>query len=575
MKENKLNFINDYLLLDPINSKNFVTVNNLLPYKKELIILPNNTLNLYTALVKRRDFTFRKLVGAIPFFLMKTEDITEFLPSSYKSNFYWKLRKTFSFYNNRKRIGRVESFRLWFEKESFPATLVRIIANVASSNKHEELELLSKSIQRIQFIDNFRSKGKLYIPKNFNELKNAKLAYLIGCAAGDGGFSLDDYWSIVDGDMEDIKSSIKHLNNVKNIIGNIFGLKFTDKCPRTRGNKCELWVANKWFGRFINFFFGLPYGKKKNKIQKSKILDIINDDNLTKMFWRGCFDTDGSCSKIGNSVSFSSGTRSFLLECKSDLSKFDIESRTFKSSPRDLRINPFYFKNFMQEIGFSHPRKMGIAIEKVKYDSYMSTCSGINKENLIENKYFDLRKIKGIRVCNLGNIIKQFRDKNNLRQIDFAELFGFTKSQVETWERNEKSIPLELISKLWLKETKDIKSLFQSLSKQDIEWKVGMRGKKECYVNLPIFKDSNVEEIAKTVRPYYPTELRIQKDGWKLISKINNLFNINVSKEKSKYYIKNFTIVEFFNTFFNYMPYWNAASKIEIENLQNKLMSIS
>lgn len=374
----RLNYMNDRLLLDSINSENnFITANNLLPNKKEIIILPNNTLNLYTALVKRIDFTLRKLVGAIPFFLMKTEDILEFLPSSYKSDFYWKLRKIFSFYNNRKRIGRTESFRLWFKKESFPLTLIRIIANISSSNKEEELELLSELIQKVNFINNFQSAGNIYIPKKFRELYDEDLAYFVGCSFGDGELNIAEHWQLVDGDPKNIEATLEFIENLKVIANKLFSLKFTVNNPRLRGNKYEFWIANKNLCRFLNFFFGMPYGEKKNRMTRPKIFDLLpNRKNLTKIFWKGMFDTDGCLEKNGYRITLASATDEIVNDCKKDFMEFGINSkiRTIDSTGvKLLNLDRTSFKTFGVEIGFSHPRKLKTYNNKLmRYNSKFS-----------------------------------------------------------------------------------------------------------------------------------------------------------------------------------------------------------
>lgn len=574
-KKFKLNFLNDYLLLDSTTSKKFITANNILSNKKDLVFLPNNTLNLYTALAKRVDFAHTKLLGALPFCYIDFKYVEEFLPSSYKADSYWKLRKCFSYYFNRKRIGRPELFRLWTGRNILPFSLLRIIADISSENREEERKLFADFTERIEYFDNFQLACNVYLPRKLQELESSKLAYFVGCAAGDGGFCLDDYWMIVDGDKEDIESSVKHINNVKDIISDIFKLKFTDNIPRVRGNKCDLYVANKWFGRFLNFFFGLPYGKKKGVLQKPKLFGCLNNnDKLTKLFWRGCFDTDGSCAKKGKSISFSSATRSFLLECKSDLNKLGIKCRDInEKSPRDLRIKPEYFVKFTQEIGFSHPRKLNIALNSLSNGSYFIDYDGIKNENIFNN-YFDFRKIKELRVLGLGCLLKEFRAYNTLKQVELAGLIGCTKSQIETWENNQKTTPFEIICNIWQRSNKDIESIFSFIAKNSdsIKWKTGIRGDANCFVKLPLFVSKDIINIARNIR-LYDEEVRILKAGWDYIPTIKNIFDVRIFKDKSKFYMKSYPVIEFFRTFFNYSPVWTLSEQ-QIKDIRNNLETI-
>lgn len=371
---NKFNFNNDYLLLDSKTCRfNFITANDLLlDNNYKIIILPKNILNLYTALVKRIDFTPAKLIGAIPFFKIDSKYIDEFIPPSYKRNFYRKLRKYFSYYINGKRIGRIESFRLWFKKQIFPAIILRLISNISSSNKYEEMGILANLIKRSTYITNFQNEGKIYLPKTLNELNNKKLAYFVGCSIGDGELNTANHWTLVDGDSNDLNSSLQFIENLKKLSSELFNLEFTEKNPRLRGNKYEFWISNKSLCRFLNFFFGLPYGKKKNKIEKPKIFDIFqNNGHLSKFFWMGMFDTDGCCEKNGYRITLSSATYKIVKACKCDLKNMGLDSkiRVVKSTGVNLlNIDSTSFKTFGNQIGFLHPRKMKIYQNKlIKY----------------------------------------------------------------------------------------------------------------------------------------------------------------------------------------------------------------
>lgn len=560
----KLTFINDPLLLDEVKcNKDFTTFKCTYYKRKDTVVFPNGILNLYTALVKKCDFTPNKLMGAMPFIKIDKDHIDKILPKSYKKDFYWKLKKDFSYYIGRKRIIRTESFRAWFKKSTFPITLLRLIANLVSKDEREEMKILSEFIMKSECIINFQNEGKIYLPKTLKELNNEKLGYFIGCSFGDGELNMAYHWKLVDGDSKDIKPCLKHMKNIKLICNELFKISFTDSNPRIRGNKCELWIANKNLCRFINFFFDMPYGKKKGKLRRPKIYNILNNQELIKIFWRGVFDSDGSHTQNGFRVGLSSATKQFLLDCKNDLNEMNIETgNVLKYSSMTLEIKSNHFKDFMKNIGFSHPRKMKTSLESLKRDSYIINYYGVNHKN-IKNNHFDLRKMKGLRVIGMGKLLKSFRLKNKLYQKDLASKLNCTKNQISNWEIGKDAMPFELISRL--------PELSNDISKNNVRWKIGIRGLRENYCKLPLSLNEDIIEISKHVRPYNTGELRIRTSGWKLIPKIKRIFEVDVYKEETKISITNFTVAEFFRRFFVYKKQWKSMNEKEIKNLENKL----
>lgn len=115
----------------------------------------------------------------------------------------------------------------------------------------------------------------------------AYLAEFLGVLAGDGHMNAVTHEVSITGHKE---NDSKYINEtVYGFFETLFGL--TPKI-RIQNNAIRCWVYSKRLTSFISDTFGVPIGKKKNKI---RIPDsIIKDKKLFMPYIRGLFDTDGS-----------------------------------------------------------------------------------------------------------------------------------------------------------------------------------------------------------------------------------------------------------------------------------------
>ncbi len=229
----------------------------------------------------------------------------------------------------------------------------------------------------ISLADNFTSMNRtvFHPPLTLKELLNDSIVYLIGVAFGDGGVS-DRFkiFKITDDSSRkaELRFSKMFFEKLSGIFKINFGIKSKIFKDYENDNKYRIQFSNKWFNYYMNFFFGMPLGPKKNLLHKPLIINLSkNSEKLSKIFWRGIIDTDGC---ISRSIELEMADRKFILECKKDLEKYGMQPRY---NERDkivagkqytefsIGINRCDYRNFAENIGLSHPRKQLIFIKEL------------------------------------------------------------------------------------------------------------------------------------------------------------------------------------------------------------------
>jgi len=67
---------------------------------------------------------------------------------------------------------------------------------------------------------------------------------------------------------------------------------------------------------------------------------------------------------------------------------------------------------------------------------------------LTEQGFFDLAKVHGLRIAEAGKFLKKLRRKKRLRQIDIAKILNVSRNQVNHWENNYRTVPLQVLVKI-------------------------------------------------------------------------------------------------------------------------------
>lgn len=404
-----LNYKNDSLL------SNKETVNDLIRDKKENLIFldkDRKILNLFSAFIKKEDFIKKGKKNQIlqkTVYVKLTNNLTEILKGKFSDK--RDLMKLLEGYIGKRSISK-NTINKWFDSTIFPLILLRAI----SKDKEE----LSKFIKEITYFTDFLNKSRFDCPKTLNDLFDKKIIYLVGCSFGDGHINKDGKrWTLVDGSSKEVDYSKKFIMNLTILLKN-----YLSKWEiREFETKYALRVNNKLFCRFLNFFFGLPFGKKKEVVlEKPKIFNF-NNQYFEKYFWRGYYDTDGSVNNQG-AVDFCSNDQNIISQCIKYLTDISIGS---KKTKRGLTIGMPYLNKFSC-IGFAHSRKQKELLKILKRGSKYIDIK-IRKDRNIDKR---LKKIyKSLRIDNnyrvrihSRNLKESGVNENEVRRI-VKELFNY------------------------------------------------------------------------------------------------------------------------------------------------------
>ncbi len=384
--------------------------------------------NLYGALIRKEDMQKNKkgeVLKKCPYVLDKDNEIYNILKKLKNKNFL-KVRSVLSKYLQIKSV-RKDTFYGWLKKNMYPLPLIRVACFL---NKENILNVLKNKI-----ITNFCKSSKIKLPSLTNDLNSDFIAYFLGLHLGDGTLN-KERWKIADGDMEEknLRYSYEFLNKIKNNLKKIFSISHSKIYKIKKKNAYELIVVNKWFGRYLNFVYGIEQKEKENPL----IPKVLK--NKKELVLRGLFDTDGSIKNYR--IIIGSKYKKIYREIEDILKKHKIEYK--KRINNTQRGNPFYILEikkefivkFIKTIGFSHPRK----IEEIK--KYLLTTSHSRdfkrykkeyKPKVSEKKFLELcQYIRPIKNAGKVRFISEFNKLNQKERErvvkNFRKNFEISKS---------------------------------------------------------------------------------------------------------------------------------------------------
>ncbi|GEM_PF-1492195 len=116
----------------------------------------------------------------------------------------------------------------------------------------------------------------------------------------------------------------------------------------------RLYVCNKFAPFFFNRIFGIPYGKKSDKIRVPEII-FKSSNKVVAAFVRGLFDGDGTC-KSG--LSYKTNSRRLAEEMTYLLARLGIYAYLREKKEQNQVVIPsLYEEEFAEKIGFTDSRK--------------------------------------------------------------------------------------------------------------------------------------------------------------------------------------------------------------------------
>jgi len=408
---------------------------------------------------------------------------------------------------------------------------------------------------KIDYVTDYKDSSKFSAPE---KPVQPKMAYFVGVAAGDGGFNGEKVWTLVDGGKKhQLKHSKKFLESISSLIEDRFKV---NTGIRKRKNRYELYVSNKWFCRFLQNYYNLPSSYKKGKLSRP---EIFNNESQISAYWRGVFDADGAVAKNSNRITLSSATRSFLEQCRNDFDRWGISVHEIRQPGSYLlRLRPEAVPKFADKVGFSHPRKKKLLLEKLERGSRHYNYAGRKTK---AEEYYPLAEIKGLRVLKAGEKINEFREEQNLYQEELAELLSVSKNQIWAWENNKNATPITALVQLF--ETEE--DMYEYLSDSQNKFKYGLRGNENSDVYLPKKPSMKIDSLAERCVAT-AQEVRIKNRNMAVAQKFENVFDVDV-KDTNKLFIDNKAVFKFFSQFYNYKPIFQSRNKERIKAINSRL----
>jgi len=555
-----LTYRNDPLLIEEANDPAmYSTVRDM--KNKDFIFFREDILNLYSALVKKKDFKrkakcFSFLLLRMPYvsgdkvieiFLRKLNQVYS------KEKNYIKFREEIANYCNLKHRITLQQLNGWIKQKKLPFVAVRMIA----SKFKDESKIMADLFSKAEKISGSSSSGFLP-PSRLKDCFNDLNMYFVGAAFGDGGFSGEVMWTLVDGALKsrELFHSVKFIELIKKILKDEYNInKFTILKSK---NKVVLVVSNKFFCRYLNFFFDLPFSYKGEKLQVPRLFRFNRKEN-EYLFWRGLSDTDGSFRESTTTFTIGMKQKRLLNEFGGFLRKKGI---AYSQRGQHLNVLTNSLAKYAHYVGSSHSRKKEILLNQLKKGPSHRVFMGLNKEN-IKGNCFELTKIPKIRVY-ISKISKNvFNDKS---VTEIMKVTGASRQTVHNWKNNVTAMPLAILSRVYQG------NFLQLLSKGRFFFTMGKTGSNKAY--LPIKITDKISKFASCVRPTMRglcLSVRSNQEALSYKGQIESYFGISFKYISSREYRCESSIVNlFFKTFFVYDLPWKAYGKEEIKELRKK-----
>jgi hypothetical protein len=527
-------------------------------FKSKKLVLYKNVLNLYSALVKIEDFENQRPLNSIPYLTGKISKKINLLISE-------DLIEDLEIYMQQRISKKI--IRSWVNNKIIPFPLLRIL----SLRDKNPIRRLSEDIKLVKTITTNSKANYLRLPLLFNELFSDNLLYFYGYLLGDGCISKERVIKFCDGHQNLAKQeySIRFLESIQRYIKGKFDLP--SKLTKG-GNYYELILTSKYLCRFFKFFY--DFKKDKKIITKPKI--IKNNKEKSCVFYRGFFDADAGIKVKDKFLTLKIIDETFLIGCKKDFIECGIPTSRISYDNRNLPFLKIYAQNlysYAKNIGFNHPRKKEILINHLKKGCLIRKLNSVKKNNLINNKFYDLSKIPDLRIKGVSFIVKQNRRKLGTQQ-HVANLLLTFRENIKRWENNTDSIPFHYYLKLMKLRNFTKEKVIIDSSKRKVLFG---KGNLKQLVRLPstfkkahlkIFKYLNPTKDRTIVKSYGLDNREINRK--ELLKEIEVFFGIKTVRDSSSDIISSTLISSFLSTFFNYENSWNPLSEKEIATLEKK-----
>jgi len=581
---------------DPLLVSDGITCNRLLSESREGIFLRHNVLNLYAALVKPSDFTSETtsvqypLFKRTPWINVSPSFVGDLIESQETSLLHDQLSRMVIDYSDRqfKSDFKKIKYRLKNEILSGNVSLIvgRLLARELSKEaKGDERTILSDILAETNSIG-FLNSQMVKLPLKFRELIPPSVVYLIGYLSADGCIGADGEISFSDGnpDVSKLGYSKEHLENISALFSSIFRVEVLS-VSKAKRYYYRFIFRNKSIARFLNFFFGCPFGVKYDRLEEPRIFSLLPRTQRTflrNIFWRGYVDGDGNVSK--NSIRVGAKNQEFLKSFYRLLRDQGFQpSISRRKTQNVLTIHFFDLMRYAEHVGISHPCKQIDLLGSLMKDPNKWLCYGIRKRSLTSHGFFDLSALgldkNDLKIVGAGTFLKLSRQGLGLSQEALARKLGVSPSSVSYWERNIKSCPFRVMRRVAEGVEADF---YTALEKLDIRW----RFKNSRAIKLPLRPSKELNSLVKYLSPLHSARAYAKKvyvvrgfgDGKlsdselrKILDIFCRIFDLRVIKSNGRnYYVHNRVLQRFLSSCYQFKRPWGKINSSQVSNFVKK-----
>ena len=509
-----LHWKTDPLLLDPepVGHKKWITANELLERgERAKLFLVEDAVNLYGIFVRKQDFVSKsrrdRIMARMPYVVLDAaqeafiqthlDGIARQVTTYFEDSIPMDLNKA------RTRL------QMYLKQRRLPIPLLRVAATFAEYPG----AILATWLEGATY-ESFKR-----LPFKCPLRVTPALAYFLGVCDGDG--------SLTEKFIHILGCSRKFTKQFLLLTTHLFGK--TSKITISQGYDV-IFIKSKWIARLVHFLSDHPFGWKYDRLRQPLILD----DKLACDYWRGAFDSDGSCVAT---ITWTTCSVKYTKDFSKFLKKKQIVHTLYHSERplNRIQINSRSFFNFARSIGTWHPEKTEQLYHLLKEGTKILLFGGSNPITI--NKQ------------------------------------GFLK--------------LELLPKLHVEvhghRTQFIR-LFQLLGEQAYDYLIENNAKfayprADKAINLPLKPSEEVNEILKYVTPTgvgltvtTGKHRGLEPIGLeKAVSKVSALFGIgSLRKSNGGYNAQHKLIRDYLKTFYLYKKPWKALTHSKFEKLKVK-----
>jgi len=532
-----LSWTNDPFLLDKTSQK-VTTLNNILEKEwnsNKSVLLTNPLENYYGYLVRRKDFVTKdeikpekkvRILSRMPFLPLERYPLI----SSQVEQKLWLLAETSRdyFYGSALSDTSIKSWKTrlerYLERQTIPLPIIRTdeeLWKVLVDQAEQEKKLV------IQSAKNERST----IPLELSE----KLVYLLGVIDGDGHLSKHQV-HIVD-------YSKKQIEQLQQLAKELFAVEGEIREGQS-GNYYILLINGKWIVRLVNFLTGHPLGRKYEDLQEPAFLRTQPWEHLRGAYWRGLFDADASYKQAPVFTSISKILIDNLESYLISLGIKHVKRSTVNGS--SIYIYSGSRRKLFEGIGSWHPEKRDqfeVLLNKNKRGE-IEAFQGFAENCFTQNGYFNFELLdQQMSIVNAGIIIKQKRISANISRKELAQKLGLNFKRLLSYENNEVSPSLKVISNLCRYLNEPLMSFLESESLTIF--------KANNIIQLPLKPSPSLSDLMRYLHPRASSYVAILTDDLMLLTLIAKQFKLHLS-ELQKQRISNKALQTFLSTFGKY-----------------------